>query len=267
MRIWYQSFTDPGADGPYLTRLARYLRTVSSPGCDVGLFGIQPGARYPHPITEFRCASQAIGNALAAQEQGYDAFVIGHFQEPGLAEARSAARIPVIGLGEAALLHACTLGRKIGLVVASPASVHYVEAEIARLGLGQRVAAVTAMDPETGQFNRAFDDEREYLSLREAFTSQAKPMLGLGIDVIVPAGGYPMLLFDREQPFTVDGAAVLNGLPVSIAAAETAVRLSRLNGTATSRRGGYALPPAAAVAEFREAMRRAGPAAGPVSPP
>jgi Asp/Glu/Hydantoin racemase len=113
-RIWYQSFTDPDVDRPYFTRLGTYLRSVSSPGCEVEVFGIQPGARHPHPVTEFRCAAQVIANALTAQQQGYDAFVIGHFPEPGLAEARSAVRIPVIGLGEATMLHACTLGRKIG---------------------------------------------------------------------------------------------------------------------------------------------------------
>jgi hypothetical protein len=36
---------------------------------------------------------------------------------------------------------------------------------------------------------------------------------------------------------------VLNGLPVTVAAAETAIRLSRLNGTGTSRCTAYALPP------------------------
>ena len=60
-----------------------------------------------------------------------------------------------------------------------------------------------------------------------------------------------MLLFARERGFTIDGAVVLNGLPVALAAAETAVRLSRLNGTQTSRRGAYGLPSPTAVEEFR----------------
>lgn len=254
MRIWYQSFTDPDADRPYFSRLGAYLRTVSGPGCDVELFGIQPGVTHSHPITEFRCAAQAIANALTAQEQGYDAFVIGHFQEAGLAEARSAVRIPVIGLGEAAMLHACTLGRKIGLVTVSPSFVQYCEEQIAGHGLERRVVAVRALDPRPGQFNRAFDDEGEYRSVREQFTASAETMLALGVDVIIPAGGYPMLLFTREQSFTVGGAIVLNGLPVAVAAAETAIRLGRLSGTAASRRGAYALAPAGAVAEFREAF-------------
>jgi hypothetical protein len=39
MRIWYQSFTDPDADRPYLSRLTDYLRSVRGPGCDVEVFG------------------------------------------------------------------------------------------------------------------------------------------------------------------------------------------------------------------------------------
>jgi allantoin racemase len=256
-RIWYQSFTDPDADRPYFSRLQAYLGAVASPGCQVEVVGIQPGSRYPHPITEFRCAAHVIANALTAEQQGYDAFVIGHFQDAGLAEARSAVRIPVIGLGEATVLHACTLGRKIGLVAVNPVFIPYLEDQIARHGLHQRVIAVQAVQPEPGQFNRAFDDEREYRSVREAFTGAAEPMLGLGIDVIIPAGGYPMLLFTREPSFAVGGATVLNGLPVAVAAAETAIRLSRLNGTGTSRRTVYGLPPGEAVTEFRRAFTTA----------
>lgn len=253
-RIWYQSFTDPDADRAYFARLQAYLVSVASPGCQVEVSGIQPSARHPGPITDFRCAARVIMNALTAEEQGFDAFVIGNFGEAGLAEARSAVRIPVIGLGEATMLHACTLGRKIGLVATTPVHIPYHEDQIARHGLDRRVIAVQAVRADTGQFNRAFDDQDVYRSVREAFVSQAEPMLALGIDVIIPAGGYPMLLFTREQSFAIGGAIVLNGLPVAVAAAETAIRLSRLNGTGTSRRTAYALPPDEAVTEFRSAF-------------
>jgi allantoin racemase len=91
--------------------------------------------------------------------------------------------------------------------------------------------------------------------MREDFVRQVKPMLELGVDVIIPAGGYPMLLFGRERSFTIEGAVVLNGLPVAVAAAETAVRLRRLNGTGTSRRAAYALPVPEAVEEFQQHFR------------
>jgi hypothetical protein len=63
-----------------------------------------------------------------------------------------------------------------------------------------------------------------------------------------------MLLFSREQSFAIGGAPVLNGLPVALAAAETAIALGRLNGTGTSRRAAYALPPSEAVTDFRRAV-------------
>jgi allantoin racemase len=259
-RIWYQSFTDPAVDAAYFTRLDAYLRSVTGAGFDIAVTGIQPGDRYLHPITEFRCAAQVIANALTAQRQGYDAFVIGHFQEPGLAEARAAVSIPVIGLGEVTMLHACTLGRRIGLVTISPVFVPYHEDQIARHGLQRRVIAVTTLAAEVAQFNMAFDDERAYARLRESFIAQAGPMLDRGVEVIIPAGGYPMLLFGREHGFAVRGATVLNGLPIAVAAAETAIRLRRLNGTGTSRRASYALPPGEAVEEFSRAFGPGAPA-------
>jgi hypothetical protein len=50
------------------------------------------------------------------------------------------------------------------------------------------------------------------------------------------------------------------------AAAETAIRLSRLNGTGTSRHTAYALPPDEAVTEFRGVFT-AGPPRAESAPP
>jgi allantoin racemase len=251
-RLWYQSFTDPEVDAPYFARLREFVRSVANRGFEVELHGMTPGDRYLHPITEFRCAAQVIRNALAAQDNGYSAFIVGHFQEPALNEARASVRIPVIGLGEATMLHGCTLGRKVGLVTINPVFIPYHEDQIARHGLAERVVAVRAVEAQVADYNRAFEDPEAYRRMREDFVRQVEPMLQLGVDVIVPAGGYPMLLFAREPGFTVHGATVLNGLPVAVAAAETAVRLLRLNGTSTSRRATYSLPAPDAVAEFEQ---------------
>ncbi len=158
-KVWYQSFTDPEVDTAYFDRLSAYLHSVSGPGFEIEAHGIQPGDRYLHPITEFRCAAQVIANALDAQERGYAAFVIGHFQEPALSESRAAVGITVVGHGEASLLHACTLGRKVGLVTINPIFVPYHEEQIARLGLRERVVAVRAVQAQVADYNRAFDDE------------------------------------------------------------------------------------------------------------
>src|SRR5438105_4753589 len=114
-RIWYQSFVDPQEQAPYMDRLQQHLTAYAASHVTFEAHGITPPDRYLSPLTEFRCAAQAIRNTIEAERQGFDAVVIGHFQEPGLLESRVAVDIPVVGLGEATMLHACTLGRTFGL--------------------------------------------------------------------------------------------------------------------------------------------------------
>ena len=120
-RLWYQSFVHPIQQAPYIERLQGLLDLVAGPEIRFEVHGLDPPDHFFHPLTEFRCAAQTICNALEAERAGYDAFVIGHFQEPGLLEIRGAIDIPVIGLGEANLLAALSMGRRLGLVTIDPA--------------------------------------------------------------------------------------------------------------------------------------------------
>ncbi len=150
------------------------------------------------------------------------------------------------------MLHACSLGRKVGLVTINPVFIPWHEEQIAHYGLEKRVIDVSAIDAQVSTFTEAFQDEGTYLKVREEFVRQAKPLLKKGVEVIVPAGGLPMLLFAREQKFTIDGAIVLNGIAVIAKAAEMAVKLHRLTGVMVSRAGTYAKAPPEAVKEFLE---------------
>src|SRR5262249_24145320 len=168
-----------------------------------------------HPLTEFRCAAQTIRNALDAEREGYDAFVIDQFQEPGLLEIRGAVDIPVIGLGEATLLAALSMGRQLGLVTNDPVFSDWQnERQVRAHGLEQRVTGVRAIHVDLPGFMRAFTDDASYAQVRADFVEQVRPLVAAGAEVIIPAGGLPMLLFARERPFIIDGALVLNGIAV-----------------------------------------------------
>ncbi len=90
IRIWYQSYVDEANGKIYWDRLRRHLRAIADPGTEVEIKGITPHDNYAHPIVEFRCAREVICNAVKAEREGYDAFIVGHFQDAGLYEARSA---------------------------------------------------------------------------------------------------------------------------------------------------------------------------------
>ena len=68
--------------------------SVAAPGIRFEVQGLDPPDHAFHTLSEFRCAGQVIRNACEAEKAGYDAFVLGHFQEPGLIEsaARSTSR-------------------------------------------------------------------------------------------------------------------------------------------------------------------------------
>jgi hypothetical protein len=100
---------------------------------------------------------------------------------------------------------------------------------------------------------RAFTDEASYAQLRAEFVEQVRPLVAAGAEVIIPAGGLPMLLFARECPFTIEGALVLNGIAVAVKATEMALALRQLTGAVVSRRGTYAKASAACVEEYLRA--------------
>jgi allantoin racemase len=249
-RLWYQSFVHPTEQKPYIERLQGMLDAAAGPGIRFEVHGLEPPDHLFHPLTEFRCAAQTIRNALEAERAGYDAFVIGHFQEPGLLEIRGAVDIPVIGLGEAAFLSALSMGRRLGLVTIDPVFIDWHERQIRAYGLNQRVTGVRAIQVDLPGFMRAFTDEASYAKVRADFVEQVRPLVLAGAEVIIPAGGLPMLLFARECRFLIDGALVLNGIAVVAKAAEMAIALQRLTGSVVSRRGTYAKASAECVQEY-----------------
>src|SRR5580700_5247684 len=175
-RIWYQSFVHPVEQAPYIERLQAYLDQVAAPDIKFEVHGLDPPDRHFHALTEFRCAAQVIRHAIEAERTGYDAFVIGHFQEPGLLEIRGALDIPVIGLGEANLLAALSMGGRIALVTIDPAFITWHERQVRAHGLDERMVGVRAIHTDLNGFMRAFTDDATYTQVRAEFVEQVRPL-------------------------------------------------------------------------------------------
>jgi Asp/Glu/hydantoin racemase len=252
VRIFWQSFVDSTASAAYMAKLASYLNEIAAPGTTVSVEGISPHDRDFGRLSEFRCAIQAVDNGLAAQEAGFDAYVMGHFQDPGLYELRSALTIPVIGTGEATLLAASQLGRRLGLVTLDAAFEvwHYEQAE--RYGLGGRVTHVTGMGCRPEDFSAAFaGDEIARARMLRDFAACAQPLVEHGADVIIPAGVLPGLLLCSERGLKVGHAPVVNCAAVALKSVEVWVQLHRLNGTEPSRGPSFALATEQSKQDFR----------------
>jgi Asp/Glu/hydantoin racemase len=250
MKIWYQSYVDYENGASYWDVLRPHLAAVADPGTEIEVHGITPFDSYAHPLVEFRCAREMICNAVRAEREGYDAFVVGHFQDAGLYEARAAVDIPVIGLGEASMLHACQLGQRIGIVTINPRFIPWFHHQIGKYGLRERVTGVHAMSFEPGQILGAYGDADKAADVARLFEEQGQPLVEAGCDVLIPGGGIPMLLFAQFTAHRVGGAPVINGIPIAVKAAEMAVKLRELTGLGVSRNGDYAKAPDWVIEEF-----------------
>ena len=252
MRIVWQSFVDPAVHVEYFELLRHRLDAVAPPGVTIEVVGIAPADVDLHRLTEARCAAQMVRNAIAAEREGADAFAIGHFQDSGLFEARAAVNIPVLGLGETTMLHACTVGRRIGLITIDPYFIPWHLDQIAQYGLRERVAGVRAMRSfGVADYVRACGDEDTFAAVCDAFEEAAAPLIEDGADVLIPAGGLPALVLSRRPAgLQVGGAVVLDGVPVLATLAQAAVRLAALGLPVASRRAAFALPSERAREEF-----------------
>ncbi|HMN81628.1 MAG TPA: aspartate/glutamate racemase family protein [Burkholderiaceae bacterium] len=246
MRLLYQSFTDPDETRVYHERLSAYLAAIVRSGTRVDVRGMTPPAR-KHRITELRCAVEAVRNAVQAERDGYDAFVVGHFQDSGLWEARSAVSIPVIGLGESTLLHACTLARTSGLVTIDPIHVPFHLDQVRRYGLEQRVTGVTAVEASPADYVAALQEPAAFARMDAAYAEAARPLLAAGVELLIPAGGFGCLLYASVPRAAIGGVPLLNGVAVAVKAAEMAVDLLPLGVPAASRVATFRPPSQAAL--------------------
>ena len=251
MKIWYQSYVDYENGADYWDRLRPHLaESTMLPDTRIEVHGITPYDSYAHPLVEFRCAREMICNAIRAEREGYDAFIVGHFQDAGLYEARSAVDIPVIALGESTMLHACQMGQRIGIVTINPRFIPWFHQQIGRYGLRDRITGVHAMTFEPGQMLAAYADDAKAEEVRALFEAQGAPLVAGGTDVLIPGGGIPMLLFAQFRDHQINGAPVLNGIPITVKMAEMAVSLRRQTGQSVSRTGDFVKAPDHVIEEF-----------------
>ena len=250
MKLWYQSYVDYENGAKYWDALRLHLDAITEPETTIDIKGITPFDSYAHSIVEWRCAREMMVQAVQAEREGYDAVIVGHFQDSGLYEVRSMVDIPVIALGEASMLYACQLGQNIGLVTLNQRFVAGHKHQIKKYGLEHRVTGVHGMVFEPGQLMAAIGDPEKLEEAREIFEAQGLPLVERGVDILIPAGGIPMLLFSQIHDHRVGDAPVINGIPIAVKMAEMAVKLRRLTGLGVSRTADYVKAPDHVIEEF-----------------
>ncbi len=195
-------------------------------------------------------AEAQIGGAIAlemlAENHGrVDAAIIAAFGDPGLLGARELFDIPVVGMGEAAMLTACMLGRRFAIVTFAMALAPWYQESVDILNLTARCAGIRMLDGTFKSITGVQEEKEDLLvelSLRTIAETDA--------DVII-FGGAPLAGLAEKVRDRIP-VPVVDQMQAAVKQAETLVALNvRKATTGTFRR-----PAAKATTGLPEALAR-----------
>ena len=256
MKFWYQFTADASRHPSFVAALHQHVARIGSHGTHITAHGMDRDLGHGLLMADVILSPAVytsvvvplfLRNAWKAQQQGYDAFVIGTFAEPVLRELRSLVEIPVVSAFEASMLAGCTVAPKMALLVLSEQTVPYVEASIERHRLASRVSGIHLVDSvmlET-DLEREFEEPAAYL---DRFRAAARKAIAAGADAVIPAEGMVAAIVAVNGLQEVDGVPVIDSVGAAVLAAEHAITLKQRLGIQPSRLRAYTRPSPAALA-------------------
>jgi allantoin racemase len=223
---------NPNTTASMTGTIAAAARAVAAPGTEILAVTSAMG---PASIEGFYDEAFAVPGLIQALQDtpGADAAIIACFDDTGLDAARSAARYPVVGICEAALVTAGQIAKRIGIVTTLPRSIVPLEELVRRYGFGERATVAACNVP-------VLDLEKPGSGAREKLEAEIARALGKGADAIVlGCAGMADLAQALSKKFEVP---VVDGVAAAVKQAEALAALK----LTTSRRGAYAAPSAKA---------------------
>lgn len=232
MRIWHQSMAEIERLDSYGTTMERHAKNVCSPDTEISVRGLplgtygdrEPSDALGYPILYRRAADHVLDNARRAEDEGYDAFVVGSFSDPVVRELRSSVDIPVVSVAEASILVAHSLGRYLALIANAPQIARIVRSHVDADRLGSRVEVITSVAPPRMESDLAAALHAPD-SLVEDFLAAARSAVARGVDVVVPSEIVMNEVLWSHGITQVDGAVIVDSLAIAWRYAEMLVRL------------------------------------------
>lgn len=245
MKIWFQKHTVagrlPGLDGAY----EEHVRRIARPETEVHFHSLPPEtyqASLPERYVRYASVESLFAmyfslQAIRAERAGYDVFVIGTSQDPGLIEARGWAQIPVLGYGETASHIAAMLAQRFSFVGFIPELAEPITANMRRQGFADRLGPFAFVSTGPQSIEAAFSGNPS--PFIEAFHAAARTAIAGGAEVVIPADGLTNEILFAAGVREVDGAPVIDANGLLIKMAELFVDLRRQGQIAKPTRGYY----------------------------
>jgi allantoin racemase len=277
MRIgWHTGLTENGSErmvnaGKLWPILREHAAHVVNAGTNVELlFSDNPPLSYTHPFL------RSVNDAIVAQDimrceaEGFDGVMIGTSADPGVYEARSAVRMPVVGSTESALGFASFIGRRAGVICITvhgdPLGLAYVrgiEGLAAKYGhrghlLENRPVRPIAMTAEQffHSFDRAIDGDCD--EMMSAIEAVMRDFARDGADVLITANQFTGAVMRKwgQSFLSPDGLPFIDNVVIGLKMVETLVSLRKSMGLQKSEAGDFGSIPPGRIAALTAALSR-----------
>jgi Asp/Glu/hydantoin racemase len=216
---------------------------VAAAGTEILPLTAPRGVPYISSRAEAQIGGAQLLETLAEHAPGADAAIVAAFGDPGLPAARELFDLPVIGMSEAAMLTACMLGRRFGIVTFASALGAWYEECVALHGLAGRCAGVRCLD---GAFRDIAEVQAEKEALLVDLALRAVEQDGAEVVILggAPLAGLAAKVAERIPVPLVDPVAA------AVKQAEALVSLAPRK----ARAGSYARPAGKASTGLSEAL-------------
>ena len=186
---------------------------IAAPHLPLGLAlrGVSAARGVPMIVAEadLDASAEEVVRLGAVEASGISAIIVAAFGDPGVEALRATARVPVVGIGAAALAEAACGGRRFGIATTTPGLVRPIEALVEQLFLGASFTGVRV--PDGDPLVLATDGSRQEIALARL----ARDCITLDGAEAVVIGGGPLsaaALALRER----FGSAIIEPVPAAI---------------------------------------------------
>ncbi|WP_066291646.1 aspartate/glutamate racemase family protein [Bacillus sp. FJAT-29937] len=230
-------------DEEFRTQFERY----KSPETIVDVISFAPGEGPTH--LEYNCYEamvipEIIRTVKKAEEEGYDAAIIGCFYDPAIRACREVSEKMVITAPAEAALHvATTLGENFSIIVGQQKWIPEMKENVHKYGFGSKLASFKSLELGVHDFQKDHEETK-----RRIRTAALEAINEDGADVIVLGCTAEFGFFDVLQKEL--GVPVIDASLSPLKYAEFLVELKQNMDWTHSKKVGYQSPPAKEVESF-----------------
>lgn len=252
--LWQSSTVIDGMPA-YKQAIEAHGRKILGPDVELMVRGVKKGTSDIHYLAfDFLNNTRFFDSVVSAEKEGCDAVAIGCFLDPIIEELREIVDIPVMTLGEAAMLTACLLGKRFSVVSYLPQIINKrVMDLIHHYGLSERAAPSASFDLSLPEMEEGFKGD---LIAVEKFKRAGKEAVAKGADVLIPGCGCLNLILMNAKVNEVEGATVLDISGALMKMTEMMIVLGKVSGVKISRKGYYESPPKEKIEEVLKLFGR-----------